>query len=63
MDIEWTSQISIGACQTSASLIECAAMYAWNACPASCVNTSTSAEVPLKFEKMNGALSPVSVVQ
>ena len=54
MPMEWTSQASYpGERQASGTILR--AVYAAKAWPASCVITSTSPLVPLKFAKMNGA--------
>lgn len=63
MDIEWISLISLVENEVSGSGILRLAMKFSNACPASWVRTPTSAAVPLKFEKMNGAFHFGSDVQ
>ena len=63
IDIEWISATSLVGKTMSINGICFAAVYASNAWPASWVRTSTSALVPLKFEKINGALNVFKNVQ
>ena len=56
MDMEWISQLSMPGFSRIMGRCFRAATHAAKAWPASCVSTSTSSDVPLKLEKMKGAL-------
>ena len=56
IDIEWISQLSYVGEKYAGTSMPRMDRYICSAWPASCVSTSTSSFVPLKFAKMKGAL-------
>ena len=56
MLMEWISQLSMPGSRRMEGMGCAFAIQSAKAWPASCVSTSTSPAVPLKFEKMNGSL-------